>query len=768
MINSLLLKNWKSHEETSLRFGKGSNLFIGKMGSGKSSVMDAISFALFGTFPALKSRKVKLEELVMQRPKKHSAGIVELEFTHVGKNYRAVRQFGEKATTAQLFEDGKLMEAQTSRVTELIESILGVDYDLFSRIIYAEQNKIDYILTLQKGERKRQIDELLGIARFEAARQNAGLAASKLSSKKSELERYLEGAGIAKLRQEETEKEAEIAKLKEGIKEAGKKLAHVKEKIHEGNKQLQKLELAEREFTRLEKTLAGKEGLLNGKKRELAEAEKLIGANDAEKLISEIKSLGGQAVKIESLRQENANKHSNALARIKVLLAEKGKLDRRALERHSLLEKAKAIGQASALKLAHEIAQGEFSQTTSLLATKEAQNKELEKSQQALHHADAKCPICESDLTPGRKRQLEEQRHAHIARLGEEIKRLHSRASEERGKIEKLSSLIMEAQTYEARLVEFGDVARDLLECSNELEKLGGDEPKLKRGRDEAQINGSEISGKILGLERELLNAQKAPKIRVEIEGLDGEIIDLNAEIARISHSPEKIAHLRMELIKEERESASLESQHAAISRNLLTLESAFKQLRQKIADLKAREEELLELAKKAQKLISFQEAVLETQTLMRSQLIEAMNEAMNSLWGSIYPYGDYRALMLSPSFDDYELMLQTPDGQWIGIENCSGGEKSCAALTLRVAFAMVLTPNLSWLILDEPTHNLDSQAVNLLNRALRDEIPKIVEQTFIITHDEALKEGASSKVFYFERDKDSGDRAVVEELSAE
>ncbi|MEW5956049.1 MAG: hypothetical protein AB1626_05965, partial [Candidatus Micrarchaeota archaeon] len=139
---------------------------------------------------------------------------------------------------------------------------------------------------------------------------------------------------------------------------------------------------------------------------------------------------------------------------------------------------------------------------------------------------------------------------------------------------------------------------------------------------------------------------------------------------------------------------------------------------------------------------------------------------AMASLWSSIYPYADYTSVRLRSGEDDYALELRALDGAWVSIEEASGGEKSCAALAMRVAFAMVLTPNLSWLVLDEPTHNLDREAVSLLCRALHEEIPKIVEQTFIITHDEALKEGASAKVYFVERDKQRGDKSAVQEVS--
>ena len=56
MIKKVELENWKSHHETSLEFEEGVNALIGTMGSGKSSVLEAIVFGLFGTLPSIKSR----------------------------------------------------------------------------------------------------------------------------------------------------------------------------------------------------------------------------------------------------------------------------------------------------------------------------------------------------------------------------------------------------------------------------------------------------------------------------------------------------------------------------------------------------------------------------------------------------------------------------------------------------------------------------------------------------------------------------------------
>src|SRR3989344_9626560 len=108
MISSIYLENWKTHRNTALEFGKGTNVIAGKMGSGKSSVMDAISFALYGTFPNAFARKVSLEETIMAKPFRAEQSVVRLEFEYGKKNYVVERILKRKGISeAKLLENGK-------------------------------------------------------------------------------------------------------------------------------------------------------------------------------------------------------------------------------------------------------------------------------------------------------------------------------------------------------------------------------------------------------------------------------------------------------------------------------------------------------------------------------------------------------------------------------------------------------------------------------------------------------------------------------------
>ncbi|MDE1768661.1 MAG: SMC family ATPase, partial [Candidatus Micrarchaeota archaeon] len=174
MIKSIELKNWRTHKETKLEFSKGTNILIGQMGSGKSSIMDAIAFALFGTFPAIQHRRVSAGKLIRNKPTQAKEGYVKLNFNLDGNDYsikRTITLDGKSSATIE--HNGSYLQSQPQRVTEEIERILKVDYDIFSRVVYSEQNGLDYFLNLNPTNRKKQIDSLLGLDKFALAQESA-------------------------------------------------------------------------------------------------------------------------------------------------------------------------------------------------------------------------------------------------------------------------------------------------------------------------------------------------------------------------------------------------------------------------------------------------------------------------------------------------------------------------------------------------------------------------------------------------------------------
>jgi DNA repair exonuclease SbcCD ATPase subunit len=115
----------------------------------------------------------------------------------------------------------------------------------------------------------------------------------------------------------------------------------------------------------------------------------------------------------------------------------------------------------------------------------------------------------------------------------------------------------------------------------------------------------------------------------------------------------------------------------------------------------------------------------------------------------------------------DYTLQLRDHVGNWIPVEGiASGGERTDACLALRIAFAMVLAPNLKWIVFDEPTHNLDSQGIEELAKVMRERLPEIVRQILLITHEERLEGAVSGYLYRFYRNKAVNEPTRVEQVT--
>ncbi len=199
------------------------------------------------------------------------------------------------------------------------------------------------------------------------------------------------------------------------------------------------------------------------------------------------------------------------------------------------------------------------------------------------------------------------------------------------------------------------------------------------------------------------------------------------------------------------------------LEKDCLYIAESIKDAKARLSDLNQVRDEVEKCAAESQYLAdavdsfqTLQKVLQDVQTSLRENFTEATNVALSEIWGRVYPYGDYADLRLGiDSAGDYVLQLKRRSGEWVSVEGVtSGGERSTACLALRIALSLVLTKNLSWLVLDEPTHNLDVEGIRTLATVLKDHLPTLVEQIFLVTHEEELESAASGSLYRLERDK--------------
>ncbi len=138
----------------------------GPTGAGKSSILDAITYALYG----------KVERVGNQCAQLISQGLpamaVSLEFSCGADRFRVARRTARKPPTTVVLErlDGGDWRSEAGKVHEVgerIVRIVGLDYDGFTRAVLLPQGKFDQFLAGDAGVRRRLLTELLGLELFE-------------------------------------------------------------------------------------------------------------------------------------------------------------------------------------------------------------------------------------------------------------------------------------------------------------------------------------------------------------------------------------------------------------------------------------------------------------------------------------------------------------------------------------------------------------------------------------------------------------------------
>ena len=171
MIKSIELVDFLSHSDTKLEFDDSATVFVGKNGAGKSSIIDAITFALFGEHTR-KNNKSLIRRGANQ-------GFAKIEFSANGKNYQALRKIDSKgALTAQFSENvnGELKTiAEGERkqfdesMTEQIEKTFGIDFEKLKIASIVQQGELSSIIKAKPKEFKELLNAIIGIDRLDIA-----------------------------------------------------------------------------------------------------------------------------------------------------------------------------------------------------------------------------------------------------------------------------------------------------------------------------------------------------------------------------------------------------------------------------------------------------------------------------------------------------------------------------------------------------------------------------------------------------------------------
>ena len=717
------LTNFRSFSHATfepLGIGQGMTAINGSNGMGKSSVVHAIVWALYGVTPD----GVRVGSLRRQ----DSEGDTEVKVTlrHDGQTIVIVRAIrGRNDTTVASIEvDGVEQTNVSSRTaTNWIVSRFGLDAEAFLTAFVIRQKELDSLIRARPADRRKTIERLAGIERMskalELARGEARVAQKAFDSLPELpnielLEVALSDAekALADLKQSSDENKVLVTEALGKYNTAKAKLTEARELANKVSQLESKLEVAETYLANSEEKFRSAEKLAA-----LAEgSETLIEENallteKASSLQSQITEAQETLNRVSSLKQSlesNLNRKNSSEENLTQLESKLStKLDNiKGIDIDDLVARKTASDKKIAdLNIQKGAALGEWDRLKKALDTLSAHD---------VNDAhDAECPTCFSKLDDieilvkslgDSQKQVQEKGKGITAEISEEESRLVAvveslnSVNKEKEEISRLESDIEKIKLELAPLVIDIEAAEKQIKS---ISKTTPDVEKLKSEYSEADSAQRELSIRLSKMEANIEAKNALPALENTYRSRVDELEVLSDEYQK---SISKLEDL--DLIELEEDYEELGSEYSRLSEvknelniSLSLAERTLTETKEKIelaqSEQGKRKELLLEVQSKTTSASTLDEFRRDRLARLTPELSEVASDFVSRMTD-----GKYTSVVLD---EDFTPILTDSSGAERPVAWLSGGEESAVALALRVAIGEVLAGQRGGLlVLDE------------------------------------------------------------------
>ncbi len=783
ILDRLVLRNFKRFREEEIRFKDGITGILGNNGTGKSSLVQAVFFALYG----VQATGIAADYIVSSFASPKEKCEVRLDFRIGGDSYTVLRTFkkGKSVTHEATFhKNGKLMATGVSQVETEVKRTLGMGPVDFRNTIYAGQKDLLTLLENTPGKRKEWFLRALGIDFLSTESQK--ILKEQIEGKAGELLRK-EGELAALVSRQNVE---EFAALQQSViactaaigeHEKNRVLLRERQAVLDG--QLRVLAEKKTAYARL---LQQQQALHQELANETARQKRcettlaLVAEEEAEYHRIEKTACSYPAVRarLDLLQQQKAE-HTRltgecgfAQKQITDLTARREKQealisgldhDLREQERlSSIVRESLGAGPEipdERLEVAVSFRLGEINKMVGTLAAQQErygeEREKLTTDLQTIRNAgpDGICPLCRQQLgshfgslEAEFSQKLEELADRAVADLEKQ-----ERLEKEKVRVECLKQVIDTIKTIAGRLKrreEFEAERAELRQKQDKkvlehqalieaIAKLGYDDAACKTCEQETvavqkvQLRFIDL-GKKIGeagtVRQQLADLFKAIATRHEA------LAKLEQEIAAAAFDPKEAAGIEKAL---EETVTGLRNEEVAIATATQDRQFAEK----KIEDYRKTEVEIVSLQKEAATLKEEIELLRLTRSLISDYVIYLMQVVRSRLEGEVSRIiseitgGRYEQVLLD---EDFNLLVRDIDNDY-PIERFSGGEQDDIAVALRIALSRYLAElhgvhESTFLIFDEIFGSQDEERRNNLLTALRTQESRF-PQILLISH---------------------------------
>ncbi len=302
ILKKIRMQNIRSYENVELEFPLGSTVLSGDIGSGKTSILLAIEFALFGLQPGQRGSSL------LRNGK--DRGYVSLEIEIDDNTFVIERGLKRGKSISQSYAriqiNGKQEEKSITELKNKVLSLLNYPKEFFRKTnilyrftVYTPQEQMRQIILEKSEARLDTLRHIFGIDKYKRIRENTDIFTSRLREKARGYEGEIKN--LEELRKKLREKQHNLQKLKKNLtilkkefENRRKKRLEVEEKIKEIEKKIEEKERYEREAEKTNIMLVTRKELISSLKTEI------------EKLRSEVEEL--TKIKLDLKQMENKKK----------------------------------------------------------------------------------------------------------------------------------------------------------------------------------------------------------------------------------------------------------------------------------------------------------------------------------------------------------------------------------------------------------------------------------------------------------------------------
>ncbi|WP_439025858.1 DNA double-strand break repair ATPase Rad50 [Haloarchaeobius sp. DT45] len=282
-VERVCLSNFKCYGDADLTLDRGVTVVHGVNGSGKSSLLEACFFALYGS----KALSGTLDDVVRTGAEDAE---VELWFTHAGSDYhieRRIRYTTERAQTAKCILEAPEGTFEGARaVRRKVTELLRMDADAFVNCAYVRQGEVNKLIHASPSDRQDMIDDLLQLGKLEEYRERASEARLGVNDVLDNVRGRYEGLEDQIAEKEAKDLHATLNSIETELSETKAEIENFERQVETAKQTKQEAEDLLAEYEQKRETLASVEDDIETLQSSIAETER-----EREKLKAERREL---------------------------------------------------------------------------------------------------------------------------------------------------------------------------------------------------------------------------------------------------------------------------------------------------------------------------------------------------------------------------------------------------------------------------------------------------------------------------------------------